>query len=461
MAPVDSRSFRTLLRRRSRDEFAAFVAALWAERGWETERQDGLVVARDPETRQRELLLPVAARRTDNLVAPRVPEDPEATTVVLAGTTPPAWVDGDVRVVDAEDLHGMLAYGVDRERALALLSAQFGYEPSGGPVGVAGQVRRLRRLADRAPPGWAVAAAVSLLLVAGLAVGTVLLGASGDGAPTPSPTASPVGTMATPRSTPSAPPGFADGAVENPTALATAHARELPGQYTVEITYREDGENHTGVVRETIQSLGDTRYATRLNQLGTLVTRPGVVSEVEAFANGRQRYERLVEDGNVSYRERPVYSGAVGYQVNRVAGYVERSLLGAETTVTDVFERDGRTIYRVRFEGSADDGVLDARGVALVDGRGVVHQLRRQYRPADDPSVTVTVSIDYTEFYIDGLDEPDWLSEVYGDSTRGTTTPDDGTETPTNESDTPDGRTETPGTDTPANRTATQDEHSV
>jgi outer membrane protein assembly factor BamB len=110
-------------------DLAAFCAAVWSARGWTTRIQsDGAVVAeRDAERR---VVASVPAGMRARLADLRsvsgdgsVPDD--ATAVVAPGRFSGDVPDG-ADVLDAEDLHGMVLYGLPRERADEILREHLG-----------------------------------------------------------------------------------------------------------------------------------------------------------------------------------------------------------------------------------------------------------------------------------------------------------------------------------------------
>lgn len=449
MVPIDAGTFRSRLRELSRSEIAALVETLWEARGRDVEQDGDFVVAVDPETGGKEVLLPVPGRLTDRWLPPREPQRPEATTVVLGGARPPTWArDDDVRVVDPEELRQLLLYGVDAETRRTLLADVFDVDPADAREAGGDDARRSRRLSP-GPDRSAAIAVVGFLVLIGMLAGAVAFGVgpldgltendqATAGAEVTPETAIP-DEVATP--TPggaSYPPGVSADGVENPDALAAAHVTNLSGHtYTMVFEYREVGENHTGTIRETTEVVADTRYASRLDRTGTFVTDPAnvtdpaVVRNAETFANGEIHYERVFTDDGVRYERRPVYAGRFPIHVGRAGGFVQRTLRATDTRLAGTFERSGVTFYRVRFSGDDRPAFEDVEGVAVIDEFGIVHLLRKQYRPADHPNVTVTVTLEYTDFRTTELTEPDWLSEV-GNETE---TPADETDTPANETD--------------------------
>jgi hypothetical protein len=131
MTPPTPRAVGRRLRRLDRAGLARFVAALWAASGWSAAVEDGRVVAhRAPPSRQRRVLAVVTGLRdalfgvdgeADLLVAPVG----EREARVLAART-------GLGVVDADELHERLVYGVDEEAREHLL-AEFVPAPRPGP----------------------------------------------------------------------------------------------------------------------------------------------------------------------------------------------------------------------------------------------------------------------------------------------------------------------------------------
>ncbi|PSP81478.1 hypothetical protein BRC81_00520 [Halobacteriales archaeon QS_1_68_20] len=436
MVVVGSERFESLLRRLSREELAALVADLWAARGHDVDRDGDLVVATDPGTDQRTVLHPVPARGSDRLLPPREPRRPETTAVVLGGARPPSWATDDaVRIVDGEELRELLLYAVDRETGRSLLADHFDVdldELTDRPGVVRSGDERDEERPDEVIGPWlptagsrraAVTMGVTLLVLVGLLAGSMGFGVGpfdlrpGDD---PAPVGGP-GTAAAESA--SYPPGISAQGVENADALAAAHVTNLSGYtYTMVFEYRALGENHTGTIRETTQVVGDTRYARHVNRTGTfvadpkVVTDPAVVRDGEAFANGEVHYERFESEDGVRYNRRQVYAGRFPVHDSRAAGFVQRTLATDETALVATFKRGGRTFYRVRFAG---DDWPAFRGEALIDERGVVHLLRTQYRPPEHPSITITVTLRYTDLRTTEITEPDWLSDVSNETDPG------------------------------------------
>jgi hypothetical protein len=134
--PLSRRSFGRLLRGLSRDELVAFVADLWALRGWVTAVEEGVVVADDGEQRRR-----LAVYR-DRRFRPDDPPGVESVDAVVTtgGESDRAGrvaADLDADLVTAEDLYDAAMYAVDRRDAKALLWDHFGRVLEGGALGAA------------------------------------------------------------------------------------------------------------------------------------------------------------------------------------------------------------------------------------------------------------------------------------------------------------------------------------
>lgn len=123
-------SFADRVRDLTSDELAAFCAALWRERGWETDRRsDGAVaVERGGE---RGVLAPVPAGWRARIAgSAAVPAD---ATVVVAPGRRPGGVPDAADVLDAHDLYAFSLYGLPRERADEVLRTHLGVAPTVPP----------------------------------------------------------------------------------------------------------------------------------------------------------------------------------------------------------------------------------------------------------------------------------------------------------------------------------------
>lgn len=156
VAPPDSDVLASHLRGLDADALASFVATLWAARGFETSRVDGVVVAeRDGE---RLVVAPIPAGRLGrsgrvtgldrvariarsarlgrvarvDAAGARGRVDRRIDVVVAPGRSDRGTRlarEHDARLLDAGDLHGMLWFGIDRRTAVEVCEATFGAPP--------------------------------------------------------------------------------------------------------------------------------------------------------------------------------------------------------------------------------------------------------------------------------------------------------------------------------------------
>lgn len=168
MAPLSRRAFARSVRGLSEEAFVAFVAAVWAARGFETVVDGRFVHATPPSTGETTTLF-VAAERPPwhAAVTRRLPvgggrpgRDPPPNRPVDAVVTrrSAADLDGAADVVTVAELRRMVLYALDRETATALVHEHLG-----------------RSLAARPDDG----PTVSRRAVVGAAAGTALVGLAG------------------------------------------------------------------------------------------------------------------------------------------------------------------------------------------------------------------------------------------------------------------------------------------
>lgn len=164
MSTIPTSAFAGELQELSHGAFKSFVADLWSQAGWETSREDDVVVARKGDRTQRLLVAPVGRiarlRWTpttddafDTVVVPQVLED---------GAQPWGVPSGDI--ADADDLRHRLVYAVDAEDAETLCATHFGVVFQGS------EWEQMGRNWDRVQVGQAALAVVLLLGAAGILI---------------------------------------------------------------------------------------------------------------------------------------------------------------------------------------------------------------------------------------------------------------------------------------------------
>jgi hypothetical protein len=414
MPTLSRERFRAALGALEREEFAAFVAALYRRRG-----RDAVVVDGDR--------LRIDGRHVHvHASGPgrAVPGDADA--VVTPGTGRPRGVPAGVDVIDADALYERAAYGIgtdDRERLFARLDRAAVPAPSpaaGGPF-----ARRFR---------WSHAAVgvVALALVVAGVFGAAPFrsvdagsasdpdadsggtgGLSGERTPFASGT-NLTTTTATPTPTPLPPADYpawlsADGSVDA-VALARAHVRTVSGRaYTLSLTVTESRQGATvAAVRQRVAVRSPSVYRSTVSTLGQPVD-PVTPRLGPVYADG-DRAHVLVNRSNRSYRTGPpgtlVGPRAVPPGTSRLdhsfgegtgpvaafAGtYVANALATGNATLVSTSVVDGIRLFYLRVDGRSEGarGIDNVRSIAAVEADGFIRRLHRQY---EVPTAGVTVS---------------------------------------------------------------------
>jgi hypothetical protein len=391
---VDPAEFAALLDDLPPERFEAFVVDLWRARGWTVDPAEGYLRATDRFGADYVIHL-------QRVTAPRA--GPGVTELLVTSD----WTEAppDVRVVGPPELRRLLRYAVDPERARTLFVRTFDRPPEGTKPGgwfdrgTAAAVLGLDRRR----------AAAVLVLAAGLslaAMGVSLVG-SEPGPAAPAPLAGPTDT-ATPAPTPTAgtpvaalPPGVArDGSVDA-ARLARAHREAISGRsYRLVVSYREfGGRASAGTGRERIVVESANVYATDVFRAGTLAYEPGILADVEAYAEGGVRYQRAVDGESPALGTRAIGDPAVAARyAERVQTLLSRYLAVDRTRIVTRFSRDGRTHYWLAFGDDGGPRATNVTGSAIVDDRGVVHSLRWSYEIPGTDGRAAVASIQYAQF---------------------------------------------------------------
>jgi hypothetical protein len=424
MAPLPQTRFRRALARRNREAAAAFVAALFDARGFETTLVDGGAV--------------------------RVVDGDDSRLFVVAGDGPPTDADvvvdprgGAARRDAAADagadylgpgaLYRALLYAVDRDAAATVVETHLGVPFDADAPGsrLDGAITTLRNWTADAPAVTLVALALVVAAVGGAltlagtdplsgeapAADAGVVGDAGSGGPT----GAAVGGVT---DSGALPPGLGSDGVENVTALAEAHRNATDGRaYEVLVLGRGQAEpirhrpqlaSYYGRpppwyrLRQRISVERPTVYRSRVT--GVRAARGNGTESVvyDDYADGVAVYRRVGGE-NVSPRFdrsdlRP------GIVADGTAAYVTRYLRTTNATV----ERVG-TNYRVTATGTprylAGD-VTDYAAVAWVSPEGVVFRLEVTYDPADSGARTDTRTPSPTSVV---GDQPHTFAMIYED----------------------------------------------
>jgi hypothetical protein len=434
-----------------------FVADLWAARGYEIHSPenghgaDGSGGAIEATRGNETMTLGVVS--PSRLGATPLPALDHDAIVVLGDPASVAdRVAGDTRVLGAGDLAEMLLYAVDRPVAGDLCERHLGAPPErlGLPVSAAIRERARWLGSPTLSSGLRVAGVGFAVVLVALALATL----GGSGAPGPatpeagldaassgtgegSEAAAAVSTEDGGEFPETYPPGTADllppgvtrEGIEDAAALGRAHSQHLEGRsYAFTITRYQPAANGSatpaqpdldrylfgsipqpGVTHTTQFAVAGDAYRSRAsleNEAGARV-RAGVY-----FTDG-EWYVAAPLYGNTSFRSAPV-SGSVGPGPDTYrTELVDRYLSSPETELTGVVDRDGRRLYRIVANGTPrpfpDLFTRNYTAVALVDSRGVVHDLSVSYAiVSDDDRAIVETSVSYGSFGEVAVRPPPW-----------------------------------------------------
>ena len=455
MSPTPA-AFRDLLLELDAAALTAFVAAVYAARGWELDRDGDDLRVRPAGARdwRRLVVAPVDRQPTDadGVVVPTLVPDADG-----AGTGEPA-------VVDAAALLELLRYAVDDAARARLFRDFFDCEPDafegpaavddGGGTGTADAPSDSTSDAPTDSPtnpraddsatsdssfrhGRRLVVAVAILSVVGVlavVVGPTLAptgedAATGADAPTDTPAQTPddagSASAATDRSVPSThagvavaagplPPGVDATGIENASTLADAHEAALSDRsYRLSVVAREFvGGRPTAVARERAVVEGPTRYRSDVSVIGTFRQQPRAIGTSSAYADGTMRFVRLTTateaDGTIRFTERGRESGTAGGPgwrsvavdpavdpfANRTAAHLRSVLDVDDAAVVGSFEREGTTYVWIDLRRRPPGGT-DAIDSVLVDEHGLVHEIRHEYAylPPESSTVRTVVTV--------------------------------------------------------------------
>jgi hypothetical protein len=479
MSPPTAARLGHHLRRLDRESLAAFLADLYAARGFETRRDGDVVVAtRDGNRTVVGVATPRLLGRDD-----RTPDRSVDVLVAVGrdGADAAPAVSDATRVHTPRDVRDALAYALDRETAANLCARHLGAPFEALAPAPRERVRaradaagaRLTTAAGtvraRSPIGpGALAVAVATVLVVGLAVGTgaVPVGPDGDDATTDAPggegtsdaAAGPAGALGG---------NDGDGGEDGPRDGDDAGATDAdgggdrqvgpPGTTLVPGLSREGIENVSALGRAHDRGLANRSYTLWLDFYGPKnASAPGVrvQRDVDVTVTAdRYRAEYSLEENDTRTRTRSLYhDGRAWYVADYDAAGpnvsytrygpdeselvpldpadVRRSLvvryLNTRTSaVTGLVERDGRTLYRVVATGNpagfVPRGEGSYRAVALVDAEGVVHDLAVEYtRPFADRVVEVRVEATYARLDETTVTAPAWYDTEFAANANAT-----------------------------------------
>ena len=377
MPPVSEAAFARRWRSLSPADRAAFVADLWAARGFETSREGAVVTVEGS---------PSGALELDCRAG-------GGAALVRRGVA-----TGTQDVVEPAALRGMLLYAVDRDRAARLFERHFGRplrsdrEPRTGRL--------------RSPRGRRVLlAGLAIALAVGLAAGGGGFGAletrfgaadpvpAGGAVPTVVLTDEPVGSGDAEQPQGGGdlfryPPGVGPTGVDDVDALAAAHRSALAnGTWALRLELNRSHDllhpfTRWRTAEQTVVRSGPARY--RFTVDGLADVEHGSLTRVTYtdYGDGTANYRRFIGLHGDAYRRTKLPAeGPPGVFTLASTAYVSRYLSTPDSRVETV-RVDGTTLARVTATGTPTAmarTVGNYTAVALVDRRGVVRSLAVEY----------------------------------------------------------------------------------
>jgi len=443
------------LRRLGTAAGSRLVADLWAARGYETSGpgndspSDGLVTAaRGTETVTLNVVSPSRFGSSE-------PPDPEPDVVVALGSVASVTdrLDGDLRVLGAGDLAEMLLYAVDRSVADDLCARHLGAPPAELRLPTTAAVRGRLPSIRLSGPTLGTGLRVAGFVLAALLLAVVLSTLGGPGASEPTAPGAGIDAASSgaggaaevaaavsteddaefpdtyPQGTADVlPPGVSEDGVDDAAVLGRAHSQRLEGRsYALRLTRHQPAANGStapadpsvdrylfgslpqpGVTHSSMFAVAGDAYRSRAT-----LQADGTTKRASVYFTDGEWHVAAPLYGNTSFRSAPV-SGSVGPLPETFrTEVVDRYLSTPETELTGTVERDGRRLYRLVASGTPrpfpDTFTRNYTAVALVDNRGVVHNLSASYDlVSDDDRATVETTVSYGSFGEVGVRPPPW-----------------------------------------------------
>jgi hypothetical protein len=435
--PRSETEFRDLFRGLSPTDRRRFVGALWEARGWVTDDESDVVVARKGET----------VRRL-RVVQPRWFGSPDVDGVDAVVTTrhreslQHAAEAAGADYVTPADLRELLLYGVDRADASRLFT-EFFDRPLSVPRDAATPDRTGWTAPTISAPSPAVLVVALIVVLAGIGMvnpsvfsfdrSASAAGVAAGGEFTPGATGALGGDEgdAGPSASTGLPPGVSEDGVENASALADAHlSNTLNRRYAFSFDFAgpaaaPDFEDWTAVEWDlVVEHRRAFRVDASFNGTGSDDWR-----SIGVFANGVRDYRIYRVPGSVRTNEMPAGASdadSYTYFASRVvATYLDTS----NSTVTCV-NRGATACQRYRIDASGetptltemvgDDGTIrEYRAVAHVTSDGLVTNLTVNYQYVEDGfPEAVDLRFEYDDYGTARIEPPAWLSTVRDNEER-------------------------------------------
>jgi len=212
------------------------------------------------------------------------------------------------------------------------------------------------------------------------------------------------------------PPGLDGSGVGDARRLAEAHEAALDGRsFRLRIVFREyDDGGMRGVAHEHAVVAASGRYRSEVRRIGTVDHGSTVIGAAETYSDGERRYVRSADGGDAAgesptHRPRSTMATTEPTRlVDRTERYVRWYLGVNESRLAGTVDRDGTTLYAIDFEGDPWPAATDVSGRALVSETGVVREIRRTYVPRSDRSVRIEMVVQITPGPVT-VPRPDWV----------------------------------------------------
>lgn len=458
MVPLSTAAFERAIRGLSARGRVAFVADVYAARGWTTSVEDGVIVAEMADQTRR--------IRVADPGRFGVPGMAGVDTLVVAHDREAVREAADAAGVDyvaPAALRDLLLYGLDREVATALFEGHVGTPLLVPPGEADGGVPEppLSRLAaavpaisTRATPR-RLAVVLALVLFVGFAVAGPGIVPGTNSAPTtpeltgtftPDETGA-IGADGTDEAPPetvrddsASPPGIGPSSIEDVAALGDAHVDALGDRAYVLRVAGEGPKSDPLVMRGRsawnytvrVETPRHYRYDGRFvfpSRTGANETR---VARIDIYADGEDKYRRHIDRNVTSYRR---YAIATTDDASGYAEDVRQSLVlfmppgPAAVECVARLDSDACLAYEVTVTEppmALPDAAAEYRARAIVDEHGMVHSLQVRYTlpDGDGSRELVRFSLTYEQLGDVTVSTPSWLDEAKrATSTTRTETP--------------------------------------
>lgn len=432
MTRLSSTRLAVHLGRLDHERLTAFIADLWAARGFET-AVDGTVVVAERD-RDRTTIYPVSRSRLRGVSPPGQSVD----VVVAPGAGLRARryaARAEARLLTTADVRELLLFAIDPDDLTTICERYFGASPTDLRLPVGRRILTAVRSRGGKDLGASVVTGLVVLVVvagvAGIAITAEGPSRAGDpvGVSTPSdPTdVEPLVANATPVVIedevhfPIEPPGLDRSGITDRTALSAAHDRGLRNRsYTIWIDLhrpRNGDANTTRIKRDIDVTVEGDQYRVTTTIEGSSTRDQQRV--LDLYNDGTARYAaqhrgEVVDYGRLARNESTT---VLPEPPELRRSMVDTYLSTPETDLTGIETRERRTYYRVIGNGTpwGLPGVHDYQVTAMVDTDGIVRELTAEYVVSTPGGrYPVRLEITYDDLFWTTVEAPSWYETRFG-----------------------------------------------